>query len=142
MTVKFVAVAALVVTGALMSSPIGARAQNKSPTAEESKTQNTPPPPPTKAAAQRVVQMIQGDKAKVKTYCDLDDLGQKIEQAYEKKDQAAVNSLSEKMDDMGANLGPEYIALMEGLQELEPTSDLAKEIGTVFGPLDDMCDKK
>lgn len=137
-----VAGAVLLIAGAFVSSPMGAQAQGKPPTQDETKTPNTPLPPPTKAAAARVVQMIQADKAKLKIYCDLDAIGEKIEQAYEKKDEAAVNALSEKMDELGANLGPEYIALMEGLQDLEPNSSIATEIGDVFGPLDDMCGTK
>jgi hypothetical protein len=108
----------------------------------QDKAPGTPPPAATKADAQRVVKIIQADKAKSKNYCDLATLGDQIEQAYEKKDEKAVDALSQKMDDLGANIGPEYVALMDSMQDMDPNSTTAQEIGDVFGPLDDMCGKK
>jgi hypothetical protein len=121
------AILAVVVAASL---PLCAQAQDKAA------------PKPTKAAAQRVVDIIRADKTKSKVYCDMIDLGDKIDQAFQKKDEKTVDTLSQKMDEMSAQLGPEYVALMDGLQELEPDSKAAQEIGAMFGPLDELCDKK
>jgi hypothetical protein len=121
------AILAVVVAASL---PLCAQAQDKAA------------PKPTKAAAQRVVDIIRADKTKSKVYCDMIDLGDKIDQAFQKKDEKTVDTLSQKMDEMSAQLGPEYGALMDGLQELEPDSKAAQEIGDMFGPLDELCDKK
>src|SRR5450756_2543055 len=67
----------------------------------------------TKANAQKVVKMISGDKAKTQTYCDMAKLGEQIEQANEKKDTKKADELSQKMDELGTKLGPEYVALMD-----------------------------
>jgi hypothetical protein len=123
-------VPAIVAAVIAASFPFGAQAQDKAA------------PKPTKAVAQRVVDIIRADKAKSKVYCDMADLGDKIDQAFQKKDEKTVDALSEKMDEMSESLGPEYVALMDGLQELEPDSKAAQEIGDIFGPLDDMCGKK
>jgi hypothetical protein len=128
MTLKFVpAIVAVVIAASL---PFGAQAQDKTA------------PKPTKAAAQHVVDIIRADKAKSKVYCDMADLGDKIDQAFQKKDEKTVDALSQKMDDMSASLGPEYVALMDGLQELEPDSKVAQEIGDLFEPLDSLCGEK
>ena len=47
--------------------------------------QNPPAKKVTKADAQKVFNIISGDKAKTQTYCDIAKLGDQIEQAGEKK---------------------------------------------------------
>jgi len=95
----------------------------------------------TKADAQKVVKMISGDKAKTQTYCDMAKLGEQIEQANEKKDTKKADELSQKMDELGTKLGPEYVALMDGLQEIDPESQDGQEIGSTLEALDKLCAK-
>jgi hypothetical protein len=93
----------------------------------------------TKADAQKVVKIISGDKAKTKTYCDMTKLGEQIEQANEKKDNKMVNELSQKLAALGEKLGPEYVALMDGLQDIDPESEVGQEIELVLLDLDRLC---
>ena len=95
----------------------------------------------TKADAQKVVKMISGDKAKTQTYCDMAKLGEQIEQANEKKDTKKADELSQKMDELGTKLGPEYVALMDGVQEIDPESQDGQEIGSTLEALDKLCAK-
>ena len=95
----------------------------------------------TKADAQQVVKMISGDKAKTQTYCDMAKLGDQIEQANEKKETKKADELSQKMDELGKKLGPEYVALMDGLQEMDPNSQDGQEIGSTLEALDKLCAK-
>ena len=95
----------------------------------------------TKADAQKVVKMISGDKAKTHTYCDMAKLGDQIEQANEKKETKKADELSQKMDELGKKLGPEYVALMDGLQEMDPNSQDGQEIGSTLEALDNLCAK-
>jgi uncharacterized phage infection (PIP) family protein YhgE len=95
----------------------------------------------TKADAVKVVKMISADKAKTQTYCDMAKLGEQVEQADQKKDTKKVEALSKQMDDMSAKLGPEYAALMEGLQDLDANSKDGKEIAEVLEALDEPCAK-
>jgi ABC-type transporter Mla subunit MlaD len=117
----------LVAILAIAALPVCAQAQNA--------------PKPTKAAAQRVFQIISGDKAKTQTYCDIGKLGEQIEQADEKKDTKKVDELSEKADALSKQLGPEFVALMEGLQQLDENSKDGQEIGAVLEGLDKLCGK-
>jgi hypothetical protein len=55
-------------------------------------------------------------------------LGEQIEQANEKKDNKMVNELSQKLAALGEKLGPEYVALMDGLQDIDPESEVGQEI--------------
>lgn len=85
--------------------------------------------------------MINADKAKTQIYCDMAKLGDQIEQADQKKDTKKVEALSKQMDDMSAKLGPEYVALMEGVQDMDANSKVGKDIGTTLEGLDKLCAK-
>jgi phage-related minor tail protein len=95
----------------------------------------------TKADVQKVVKIISGDKAKTQTqtYCDIGKLNEQIEEANEKKDIKKTEELSQQIDALGKKLGPEYAALMDGLQEVDPESEDGKQIGLMFEPLDKLC---
>ena len=95
----------------------------------------------TNADAQKVVKMISADKAKTQTYCDMNKLGEQIDQADQKKDAKKVDELSKKMDDLSQKLGPEYVALVDGMQGLDPNSKQGQEIGATLEALDKLCGK-
>ncbi|MGC1900870.1 MAG: hypothetical protein WA716_19510, partial [Pseudolabrys sp.] len=94
----------------------------------------------TKADAQKVLKIISGDKAKTQSYCDMTKLDEQIKQAKEKKDSKTVNELSQKLDLLEERLGPEYVALMDGLEDIDPKSEVALEIESVLDDLyDNLC---
>ena len=93
----------------------------------------------TKRDAQKVVRIISGDKAKTQTYCDMVKLGEQIEQANDKKDNKSVNELSQKLGELGPKLGPEYAALMDGLQDIDPETEEGQEIESALVALDKLC---
>ena len=93
----------------------------------------------TKADAQRVLEIISSDKAKIQTYCDMNKLGEQIEQANEKNNNEMVNKLSEKLEALGEKLGPEYTALMDGLPDIDLDSEVGQEIESVLLSLDELC---
>jgi hypothetical protein len=95
----------------------------------------------TAADVQKVVTLISGDKAKTQTYCDIGKLNEQIEEANDKKDIKKTEELSQQIDALGRKLGPEYAALMDGLQEVDPESEDGKKIGLMFEPLDKLCAK-
>jgi uncharacterized phage infection (PIP) family protein YhgE len=98
-------------------------------------------PKPTTAAAQQVVKIIGGDKAKLKIYCDMAALGDQLDAADEKKDTKASEAIADKMDTMAEQLGPEYVTLMDGLQELPENSKEGEAIAETMADLDDKCGK-
>ena len=94
-----------------------------------------------KADAQKVVAMISADKEKVKTYCDIGNISDQIEAAEQKKDTKKADALAQQMDALGKKLGPDYVALMEGMQDIDPNSKDGKDIGAVLDGLDKLCAK-
>ena len=95
----------------------------------------------TKADAQKVIKIISGDKAKTQTYCDILNLGVQIEEADQNKDAKKTDELNQKGDELAKKLGAEYIALMRGLQDIDPESEDGHEIGSVLEALDKLCAK-
>ena len=109
------------------------------------------PPKPAKAApaapgatvpaAQKVVKAISGDKAKTQAYCDIGKLSGQIEDAEQKKDMNKIDELNKRMDEMATKLGPEYAALMVRLEDIDPDSKEAAEIGSAIETLNKLCTK-
>jgi hypothetical protein len=93
------------------------------------------------AAAQRVVKTISGDKIKTETYCDIGKLGEQIEEAEKKNDMKKIDELNKKMDDLATKLGPEYVALMGQLEDIDPSSKEGQDISSALGGLDKLCAK-
>ncbi|MGB8745714.1 MAG: hypothetical protein WCD54_07075 [Pseudolabrys sp.] len=93
------------------------------------------------AAAQTLVKTISTDKAKTQTYCDIGKLGDEIEEAEQKKDLKRIDDLNRKMDELATKLGPEYVALMGDLQDIDPSSKEAQDISSTLEGLDKLCAK-
>jgi hypothetical protein len=103
--------------------------------------QGPPPnvPAPTKADIEKVVALISGDPAKVQAYCQIGKLNEQMAEADQKKDQKTLDALGKQADALADKLGPEYIKLMEGLEQVDPNSALGKQMETLFAPLDKRC---
>jgi prephenate dehydratase len=95
----------------------------------------------TNVDAQKVVKIISADKAKTQAYCDLGKLGEQIDQAEQKKDSKTADALSQKADALAQKIGPEYAALMDGLQDLDEKSKDGEAIGKTLEGLDKLCAK-
>jgi hypothetical protein len=94
----------------------------------------------TKDDAQKVVTIISSDKAKIQTYCEIQELGEQMERAYEKRNLELVDELLQKIETMEKTLGPEYVALMEGLDLVDPEKDkLGAEMLSIVASLDRLC---
>ncbi len=98
-------------------------------------------PKPTKADAQRVVQIITSDKAKTQAYCQLAKLNDQMAAADQKKDEKALAALGKQADDLSQKIGPEYVKLMDGLDQIDPDSAEGKQFAALLAPLDDLCGK-
>jgi hypothetical protein len=93
-----------------------------------------------KADAQRVVEIISNDKAKTQAYCDMQALSEQMERAYEERNIKQTDKLLQKIDTMGKTLGPEYVALIERLEVLDPEKDkLGAEIMFELTALNRLC---
>ena len=89
-----------------------------------------------KADAQNVVKIISGDKLKTQTYCEIVELEDEIDEA---QGSSKAEELSQKVDQLVEKLGPEYIALVSNLKDIDPNSQDAQEIGSILDRLDDLC---
>jgi hypothetical protein len=92
-----------------------------------------------KSDAQKVVSIISGDKAKAQAYCQINDLGGQIGEANEEQDNKKAEALSRKVSELEKKLGPEYVALVNGLKDVDPNSPEGAEISSILAPLDDSC---
>jgi hypothetical protein len=92
-----------------------------------------------KADAQNAFNMISSDKLKIQIFCELADLGNQLDQAERLHDAKKAVEVSEKMDELEEKL-PEYTALVDGLNDLDPNFQDAQEIGSIILKLDELCD--
>jgi hypothetical protein len=93
----------------------------------------------TKADAQKVFKIISGDKAKTRVYCQMARLGHQMEQANETEDSKKFDALFHRMYELGKKLGPEYAALIDELQDIDPQSEVGQEISSTLDALDNLC---
>jgi hypothetical protein len=93
-----------------------------------------------KADAQRVVSIIQSDKAKAQVYCEINDLGEQIGEADQRMDDGKAEALARQVTELEKRLGPEYFALANDLNNVDPNSPQGREIDSILAPLDDSCD--
>jgi peptidoglycan hydrolase CwlO-like protein len=95
----------------------------------------------TNADAQKVVKMIGSDKTKIQIYCDIVKLGDQMDETNS-KDKKKIEELDQRMEELAAKLGPEYVALVGGLEEMDPNSKDSKEINSTLEGLEDkLCPK-
>jgi hypothetical protein len=92
-----------------------------------------------KADAQKVASTIRGDKAKAQTYCQLDSLSEQIDEAARAKDTKKVEALTKRANELEKQLGPEYHALFDALNDADPISKDVQDILSMFDQLDDLC---
>jgi hypothetical protein len=95
-------------------------------------------PKPTVAEAQKVVQTIGGDKTKLQAYCNLGKLQEQMEETNE-KDTKTLDALGAKADALAETIGPDYVKLMDGLDEVDPDSAEGKQFAAVFEALSKQC---
>jgi hypothetical protein len=95
-----------------------------------------PDPAKLKADAQKVVSIISSDQAKSQIYCQITDLGDQLDQ---EKDEKKAEALVQKMNELGKQLGPEYVAFVEAAQDLDPDSKDGRDIISMFDELDAAC---
>ena len=125
MNLKLVMVATL-----LAVAPLGAFAQQDEP---------NQPPKPTMEEVQKFVQTISGDKKKLQAYCELGKLQEQMEKAEEKNDTKALDDLFAKADSLERQVGPDYARIVDGLGEVDPSSDEGKKFTALFDPVHKQC---
>ena len=118
----------LLIVGILIISTMPLSAQGQQPDAAK-----------LKADAQKVISIISGDKAKTQAYCQIANLGDQIGEADQQKDRKKAEALAQKMNELEKQLGPEYLALEDETQDVDPNSKEGQEIESLFDKLDKSC---
>ena len=93
-----------------------------------------------KADAENVVKIVSSDKRKLQTYCEFADLSDQIDQANEDGDTKKTQELSQKVDEVGRKLGPEFGALADELKNMDLNSQDGQDIGSILNTLDEFCE--
>ena len=104
--------------------------------------QQSPPPrapKPTKADAQNVVQIVTTDKAKMQAYCDLTNVFDQIQVAKGKNDSNTFQALGKQVLPLVDKLGPEYLRMIAGLDQVDLTSSEGEELLSILSELDKKC---
>jgi len=94
-----------------------------------------------KSEAEKVVTIIRNDKIKTQAYCDLQKLAEQIRKAHQKKDRKRVDESFRKVGTIEETLGPEYRALVDGIQEIAENEELRADFVLAFGALAKLCTK-
>ena len=98
-------------------------------------------PKPTKADAQNVVQIITSDKVKMQAYCDLGKLFDQIQVAKKENDSDTIQALGKQLLPLVDKLGPEYVKVIEGMDQVDLTSSEGEELLSMLSELDKRCTK-
>lgn len=104
--------------------------------------QPSAPAKPTKAEVQKVVQIISDDQAKLATYCKLAAIDEQMAKASEANDNGKLEQLGKEAEALQTTMGPEYLKLVAGLDEVDPQSKEGEELLSAFDPIDKLCEKK
>jgi hypothetical protein len=66
-------------------------------------------------------------------------LGEQIDEAIEEKDIKKAEELAQRVSEREKQLGPEYLALVDAVRNLDFTSKDGQQILSIFDRLDDSC---
>ena len=92
-----------------------------------------------KEDARNLVGTIGSDKTKTQTYCQILNLTAQFERANQEKDSKKAKALSQKVDQVQKELGPEFVALVKRLNRVDLNSPDGQEILLIIRSLDQSC---
>ena len=92
-----------------------------------------------KADARNIVGTIGADKDKTQAYCQIVDVGRQLEQADKEKDRKKTRALSQKIDQLQKQIGPEFVTLANILKNVDLKSPDGREIALIIQSLNESC---
>ena len=90
-----------------------------------------------KSEARDLVKIVNGDKLKSQTYCEIVELNDQIDQ---EEDPIEIQELSQKRDKLEEKLGGKYVAFVAGFMNIDKNSRDYQEIVSILEPLDKLCE--
>ena len=107
---------------------------------QEETTNETPAP--SLADVQHFAEIISSDKSKLRAYCELGKLHDETRQAVEYNDPNAIAEVTARTDAFERQLGFEYAKILDGLDQIDFSSDEGQRIATTFYKLQQKCEKQ
>ena len=98
------------------------------------------PPKRTFADVQCLAEVISGDKSKLRAYCELGKLHDETRQAVEYNDTNTIAAVTAKTDAFEQQLGLDYDKLLNGLDQIDFSSDEGQRIAAAFYALQQKCE--
>ncbi len=92
-----------------------------------------------KADARNLVGIIGSDKAKTQTYCQITNLSEQLIRADQEKDSKKAKALYKKIVELDRKLGPEFVALVEMVKDVDLNSPDGREIASIIASLGESC---
>ena len=107
---------------------------------QEEPTNQTPKP--TLADVQHLAEMISSDKSKLRAYCELGRLHDETRQAVEYNDTNAIAAVTAKTNAFERQLGLGYDKVVNGLDQIDFSSDEGQRIAATFYTLQQKCEEQ
>ena len=95
-----------------------------------------------KADARNLVGIIATNKAKIQTYCQIEDLTEQLDQAVEKRDTKTAKALVGRIAELTKKMGPEFAALVDIEKHVDLNSPDGQEIASIVASLGESCGKE
>jgi hypothetical protein len=92
-----------------------------------------------KADARNLVGTIGSDKTKTRTYCQIEDLSEQLDQAVQQRDIKKARALVEKIAELSKKMGPEFAALVDIEKHVDLNSPDGQEIASIVASLGESC---
>ena len=92
-----------------------------------------------KADARNLVGIIGSNKAKIQTYCQIEDLTEQLDQAVEKRDTKTAKALVGRIGELTKKMGPEFAALVDIEKHVDLNSPDGQEIASIVASLGESC---
>ena len=105
---------------------------------QEEPTNQTPKP--TLADVQHLAEMISSDKSKLRAYCELGKLHDETRQAVEYNDTNVIAAVTAKTNAFEEQLGLEYDKVLNGVDQIDFSSEEGQRIATILYTLQQKCE--
>ena len=95
-----------------------------------------------KSDARNLVGIIGSDKTKIQTFCQIEDLSEQADQAFQSGDIKKAKALAEKIAELNKKMGPEFAALIDLEKHVDLNSRDGQEIASIVASLGESCGEK
>jgi len=95
-----------------------------------------------KSDARSLVGIIGSDKAKIQTYCQIEDLTEKLDRAVQEKDSQKAKALVKRIAELNKKMGPQFAALADIEKHVDLNSRDGQEIASIVASLGESCGEK